>query len=139
MGLVRLNVVSDYVLSVCCGIANQTRPSIGDAIRVHLRREVEGKGHVFWVWYDGDYIHGFLKGQPSGVIDWLFVDKKNWGRGIGRALIGVYERYGADNALACVTLYSAPGVRTVKFYQDLGYAVVGDGYKMQKDISQFVR
>ncbi len=136
MGVVSMRNVSDYVLSNCCMITGQTRPGIADEVLGWLRKDVEVKGHLFYVWQEGRFVRGFLKGKPDGTLDWLFVNKRSWGQGIGRSLLAMYERSMKCAGVRQISLHASPMVRTLKFYEKMGYVRQGDGYFFVKDISQ---
>jgi len=73
-----------------------------------------------WVWVaeEDDEVLGILRGSP-GRLHSLFVAKRAHRRGIGRKLMGVFERASAESGARKITMQAT--LYAVPFYQSMGF------------------
>ncbi|MBI5355944.1 MAG: GNAT family N-acetyltransferase [Candidatus Aenigmarchaeota archaeon] len=89
-----------------------------------FRAFVKGKG-IFLVAEEGNII-GYVMGERvTGIVSLLWmmaVDKRNRGKGIGKALLAAFEKESKKRGGKVVVLY-APlfNPKTLKFYRKSGY------------------
>lgn len=138
----RIFNVSDALRTDCYHIIDQTRPSQAMDFWANVQRDVHDNGHIMFTCSNKYMPVGLIKGRVEkldaslrGRIDFLFVDTRYQGRGIGMALLNAYEEFTRGLRVRDILLYSAPG-GAIKFYQRAGYGIVGPQYLMGKSIGR---
>lgn len=142
-GISQIFQVPYSLVKDCYYIVDQTRPSEAAALYNSLKKDIEVRNHIMFV-FNGAYaplgfIKGFLRDSINGrvsIIDYLFVDKKYHHSGIGTLLLQTYENYCLENGVQDFSLYSAPTLQARNFYQKNGYSLVNPNYLMVKSLSR---
>lgn len=136
----RVYKVSDSLLQDCYSIVSPLRPDDAGYIYSCLRRDVEEKNHVLYVCRGADAMLGFIVGQSywggAAKIDWLFVDSRYRGNGIGQKLVAAYTDYCVENKFPEMVLFSAPNLRALHFWQRNGFERCGGNYHMRKSLQR---
>lgn len=77
--------------------------------------------------------HAVISGQPTAILDHIWVEPAFMGKGIGRALFVHARQIAQQQGAVCLEIEADP--HAVGFYQHMGAAIVG---QMQSDMGRML-